>query len=257
MEETYKAQTLKEEAATAPAARATAAKAGGNDSNETSDYLTDTDSGHYVFAPDGFTCEFKGPETDKQLRRQKAAEERERIENAARLNFFTSRIHQLEEQARLKAEEAERKPAAREPSSHTPQASYSHRKKATPKETRRSQAQAQAKYWAETRKPNPKVWCSPANQRAIREQKQASAREQHQAEYELRIATKALAEQEQNTLTRQRQLNGILAEFQNAIARAERTHTRAPSRPVTRTPPRPLTQPNRDESSDESRERQL
>mmetsp|Transcript_9685 Transcript_9685/g.13993 ORF Transcript_9685/g.13993 Transcript_9685/m.13993 type:complete len:90 (+) Transcript_9685:5020-5289(+) len=56
LEETYKAQTLKEEAATAPAARApAAAKAGGNDSNETSDYLTDTDSGHYVFAPDGFT----------------------------------------------------------------------------------------------------------------------------------------------------------------------------------------------------------
>ena len=254
LEETYKAQAQKEEAAEkTQVARAATASGTGNESDTASEYLSETESGHYVFAPDGFTCHFQGPETDRQARKLKATEERQRIESTARLNFFTRRIEELQEQEKRRQGEAERKPAAKEPSSHTPQSSYaSQGKRLSQKDIKYAQAQAQARHWAEARKPNPKVWCSPANQRAIREQKQVSAQEKNRAEYELKRAKRALVEQEQITLTKQKQLNDILAEFQEAITRAERL----PTRPLPRyTPPRtPPTNP--DHSSDESRESQ-
>jgi hypothetical protein len=228
---------------------ARAATAPGNESDGTS---SEPDIGHYVFAADGFTCDFEGPETKRQAQKQLKVEERERTENATRLSFLNARIEQLEEQARLTRETDDRKPAAREPRSHPPRqtySSYSHGKKPSETEIRKRQAQAQAKTWAESRKPNPRVWASPANQRSLKEAKQASLREKHQADYELRAAKQALVNHEQQTVVRQRQLNNILAEFQHALARAERHPTEFP--------PRPLTQPNRhshrEESSDESR----
>jgi len=231
LEETYKAQAQKEEPSTGPVAIGASAPGTETDSEATSGYLSEDDSGHYVFAPDGYTCEFQGPETARQEKKQRAAEERERIENTARLNFFTKRTRELQVKEQRKQEESERKPAAREPSSHTPRATYTtHGKRTSQKDIRYAQAQAQAKHWAEARRPNPRVWCSPANQRAVREQQQASLQAKHQAEYELKIAKRALVEQEQVTLTRQRQLNDILAGFQDAITRAERL----PPRPVAR-----------------------
>ena len=148
--------------------------------------------------------------------KQKNEIERERLENSTRIQYLTTCLNELRanENAARKEEEEDRKPAARPPGWKPP----------SDKVERFRQARLNAQQWAEHRKPNPNVWCSPANQKAIRERKEKVKRqlqvENRQAQY---AASKRAAA---SAKSRARHLDSVIEEFERAQQRAATSPSR-------------------------------
>ena len=181
-----------------------------NESFETVDTFDEA----YTFIPEEYQQYL-----DARAESQREAERKEREENATRIQYLSSRLEELqaiEDKARQEKEEEDKKPAQK--------AGW---KRPTETAERFREARNLAQQWAEHRKPNPHVWCSPAVQKALKEsqkalkdrgekavkQQQLAARQaQHTASKKAAATTKANA--------RARQLTSILEEFERAQQRS-------------------------------------
>ena len=142
--------------------------------------------------------------------KQRIEVERERLENAARIQYLATQLDELRANETKSKKEAEnKKPAAKPPGWKPP----------GDKAERFRQARLNAQQWAENRKPNPHAWYSPANQKAVRERKEKVKRllqtENRQAQYASSKAAAATAK------SRAQHLDSIIEDFERAQQRAE------------------------------------
>lgn len=210
---------------------------------------TTVDSGHYVFATDGFTCHFEGPGVEEKERQRKASEERERLENAARIKFLSDKLEELQAKERQdqkdRTEEEEKQLAnPKEPVGHP--IGY---KKSTSKQQRFRQAQEQAYAWAAERKPN-NVWYSPANQKAIKDRRAKIVKQQYVAIRQAQFAASRVSRSEAKAANRAKQLDSIIEEFNRARHRAEILGSSSPSNPAIQDRPSDI-EPERNPFEDE------
>ena len=157
-----------------------------------------------------------------QNENQQEIEKRERLENATRIQILSSRLEELkaiEATAKLRKEEGEKKPSAnayRPPGWKVP----------VGKAERFRQARHQAQEWAEQRKPNSNVWCSPANQKAVKERKAKVFRQNQLDIRQAQHASSKRSAAQSKASARAKQLDAIIEDFQRVQQRQE-----APSTP--------------------------
>ena len=159
-----------------------------------------------------------------QFESQKATEERERRDNATRIQFLSTRLEELqavEAEAKQEKEEGEKKLPAKQYNHHPPSWQVP-----VGKSERFRQARHKAQQWAEQRKPNPNTWCSPANQKAIRDRKEKVLRQQQLENRQVQYASEKLSTANVKASARAKQLDGIIEEFQRAQQRAEALPTK-------------------------------
>jgi hypothetical protein len=140
---------------------------------------------------------------------QREAYAKERHANATRIQYLHNRLDELqalETKVREEQIEEDKKPAAKRHQS---------------KQDRFSQARYQAQQWAEQRKPNPNVWTSPANQKAIKDRKERAIKQGQLANRQAQYASSKLAAFNVKENARAKQLDSIIEEFQRAQQRAE------------------------------------
>jgi len=140
---------------------------------------------------------------------QKEAYTKERHANATRIQYLHTRLDELQAlETKVREEQAEedKKPAA---------------KRFQSKQERFIQARYQAQQWAEQRKPNPNVWISPANQKAIKDRKERTIKQGQLANRQAQYASSKLAAFNVKESARAKQLDSIIEEFQRAQQRAE------------------------------------
>jgi hypothetical protein len=147
-----------------------------------------------------------------QFDSQKATEERERRDNVTRIQFLSTRLEELqavEAEAKQEKEEGEKKLPAKQHNRHAPGWQVP-----VGKSERFRQARHQAQEWAKQRKPNSHVWCSPVNQKAIKDRKEKVIRQGQLENRQAQFTSEKLDAFYLKANTCAKQLGGIIEEFQ-------------------------------------------
>ena len=158
------------------------------------------------------------------LAREKQEEERaarERRENATRIKYLSNKLEELQAHETKVQQEPDNRDSKLPAKYYQPPGW----KASNEKTERFRQARQQAQQWAEQRKPNPHVWCSPANQKAIKERKEKVIKlhqvENRQAQYNAKRAATAKAK----AIKKAQQLDSIIEEFHRAQQRTDGSPT--------------------------------